>query len=182
MENGAQADWTLLRSGGERIDRQSFFNFMKLWYEPKSSLANYGNETGPSRHLSKAEKQKIWSLYEQDSDKQIAKALGITQAQLVAIKYQPESLMYATEKSTEHLPGTTYDVNEHVKDYCLLANYVEHWSNSQKEIDYSKILNSMTFVGGSRLSLLTIIILSHLLLTDAIPRHKPHQTWEKLFR
>ena len=37
-------------------------------------------------------------------------------------------------------------------------------------------------VGGSRLSLLTIIILSHLLLTDAIPRHKPHQTWEKLFR
>ena len=161
MENGAQADWTLLRSGGERIDRQSFFNFMKLWYEPKSSLANYGNETGPSRHLSKAEKQKIWSLYEQDSDKQIAKALGITQAQLVAIKYQPESLMYATEKSTEHLPGTTYDVNEHVKDYCLLANYVEHWSNSQKEIDYSKILNSMTFVGGSHLSLLTIIILSH---------------------
>ena len=165
MENGAQADWTLLRSGGERIDRQleSFFNFMKLWYEPKSSLANYGNETGPSRHLSKAEKQKIWSLYEQDSDKQIAKALGITQAQLVAIKYQPESLMYATEKSTEHLPGTTYDVNEHVKDYCLLpvANYVEHWSNSQKEIDYSEILNSMTFVGGSRLSLLTIIILSH---------------------
>ena len=37
-------------------------------------------------------------------------------------------------------------------------------------------------VGGSRLSLLTIIILSHLSLTDAIPRHKPHQTWEKLFR
>ena len=151
MENGAQADWTLLRSGGERIDRQSFFNFMKLWYEPKSSLANYGNETGPSRHAQKITQQ----------DKQIAKALGITQAQLVAIKYQPESLMYATEKSTEHLPGTTYDVNEHVKDYCLLANYVEHWSNSQKEIDYSKILNSMTFVGGSRLSVLTIIILSH---------------------
>ena len=28
-KNGA--DWTLLRSGGEKIDRQSFFNFMKLW-------------------------------------------------------------------------------------------------------------------------------------------------------
>ena len=24
--------------------------------------------------------------------------------------------------------------------------YVEHWSDNQKEIDYSKILNSMTFV------------------------------------
>jgi hypothetical protein len=66
----------------------------------------------------------------------------------MAIKYQPESLMYATEKSTEHLPGSTYDVNEHIKDYCLLANYVEHWSDNhiQREIDYSEILNSMTFV------------------------------------
>ena len=42
--------------------------------------------------------------------------------------------------------------------------------------------SDIPLVGGSRLSLLTIIILSHLLLTDAIPRHKPHQTWEKLFR
>ena len=36
--------------------------------------------------------------------------------------------------------------------------------------------SDIPLVGGSRLSLLTIIILSHLLLTDAIPRHKPHQT------
>ena len=80
-------------------------------------------------------------------DRENAELLGMTHPQYMAVKYQAESLIHATEDESDHSYGNLYDPSEYLKDYCALAMHRETWDEDlmlRSSKDYSKIVTQIS--------------------------------------
>ena len=67
----------------------------------------------------------MWDQWMQDRDD--AEILGMSHAQIYAIKYQALSLINHTGSEQDHLYGKHYDADEKLGDYMHLSQCREQW-------------------------------------------------------
>jgi len=110
-------DWSVLHSGGDETVSREELKFLATKLRPQGSEA-----------LSEKEEQELVRLHTKVETE--AMLLHLTGPQYLAIRYQAESILHASDKETDHLYGNMYDPNESLHDYMLLMANADKWCDS----------------------------------------------------
>ena len=110
-------DWSVLHSGGDETVSREELKFLATKMRPQGSEA-----------LSEKEEQELIRLHTKIETE--AMLLHLTGPQYLAIRYQAESILHASDKESDHLYGNMYDPNESLHDYMLLMVNADKWCDS----------------------------------------------------